>query len=478
MIHNPYDKGFKTLRQAANVIVLTNNLRNLRHAAAMSREIFCYKGNLIYKILHKLCSQPNYDQLLVNLQNNTPHQLMIQSGLIPPNVRRIYNHDSQNREGFRSGNLLKDGNQLNTVINNRITQESSNKNTDKRHNSLIDNNEPIKNTENISNKNKKSEGDVTEESKKITPENELFPGVEYSPDMLRAMNKTKENKNIPEATQETPVIKQEDKEINNVSSQSGPQEMSIDYNNSTRRDIQPESIWMETINELGSDSTTGATKGSESGQYSALTNSNVSSASATAGSTIKQQDTSSGSPQADVLDNTSNNSERDFTKILSDTIINKPLTTTSKSTETSADSVMQDILGAKTVSTINEKNTPSSVGHPQSKDIMNETTQPVIETSSQDIKNQPIRNVIKPEPSIYDERYVHSRDDSYLPNWTRRNDVSLTLPQIKALFQPRIYSSPREGKRWFTSISFYTSLHHLNHRIADGIFLYFIAFHS
>ena len=444
MVHNPYNKGFKTLRQAANVIVLTANLRNLRHAQTMSREICCYQGNLIYKILHKLCSQQNYDQLIVNLQTSNPNQLMLQSGLIPPNVRRIYNHDSQKREGFRTGELLKNGNRLNTVINNRITQETSNKNTDNGHNSL---NEPIKITENISNKNEESGGDVTEETKKSIPENEIFPGVEYSPDMVRAMNKTKE-KLIPEASEKVPVIKQEDKERNNLSSQNTPEQMSIDYSNSTGRDIQPESVWMKSMNELSLDSTTGATKGSENGQYSALTDSNVSSASATAGSTVKQQDTSPGTPHVDVLDKTSTNGERDFTKILSDTIINKPLTTTSKSTESSTDSVMQDILGAKTASTINQKNTPSSMDHPQSKDIMHQTTQPVIENSTQDIDNQSNRNVKKPQPSIYDEKY--SRDDSYLPNWTRRSDISLSLPQIKALFQPRIYSSPREGKGWFT----------------------------
>ena len=136
MVHNPYDKGFKTLRQAANVIVLTSNLRNLRHAQSMSREICCYQGNIIYKILHNLCSQPNYDQLIVNLQTSNPNQLMLQSGLIPPNVRKIYNYDSQKREGYRTGELLKNGNQLNTVINNRITQDSSNKNTDNGHNSF------------------------------------------------------------------------------------------------------------------------------------------------------------------------------------------------------------------------------------------------------------------------------------------------------------------------------------------------------
>ena len=454
MVHNPYDKGFKTLRQAANVIVLTSNLRNLRHAQSMSREICCYQGNIIYKILHNLCSQPNYDQLIVNLQTSNPNQLMLQSGLIPPNVRKIYNYDSQKREGYRTGELLKNGNQLNTVINNRITQDSSNKNTDNGHNSL---NDPIKNTENISNKNQESEGDVTEKSKKIIPENELFPGVEYSPDMVRAMNKTKE-KVIPEANEKIPVIKQEDKERNNVSSQSRPEEMSIDYTNSSRKGIQPETVWMESINELGSDSTTGATKGSDGGQYSALTNSDVSSALATAGSTVKQQDTSSEIPHSDVLDKASTNGERNFTKILSDTIINEPLTTTSKSTQSSADSVLQDILDGKSVSTINQKISPSSTDHPQSKDIMHQTTQPVIENSSQVIEK-------KPQPSIYDEKYGHSRDDSYLPNWTRRSDISLSLPQIKALFQPRIYSSPREGI-------------YLNHKIDDGISLYFIVFHS
>ena len=432
MIHNPYDKKFRSLRRASNVVVLTNNVRNLSHAQSLSREAFCYQANILYKILHKLTSLPNYDQLIVNLQNSTPNKLMVQSGPFPPNTRKTYEYDGENRQGFRTGTLLKNNQPINTLIDNKIYNTGQSpilSNTPAPVSSNDISKEP---PETIKHQRQKSETDTSKNSSESNQQPEVHPGVPYSPDLLRSQQ-TK----TPERGPEVPTTKQTDKNI----VQNPPESMSIDYSNlsSTKSTIKPGSEWLHDLSEPESVSKNAGTKGSVSDQYLSLTPAS-SDALATIDTNSMAQDIDSSlrtSKSSAALDN---NSKEDFTQILSKKIINTPLDTTEHSDDvnsklsipqqdaTSKDSVLSDILNAPEEGT----------------DIMNRSTLP-----------NPLAEQVDPlnQKSIYDPGYT--RDDSFLPNWRARQDVSLSIPKFRGLFQPRVFSSPVAGNQSFIDCLFH-----------------------
>ena len=466
MIHNPFDKKFRGIRQSANVIVLTNNSRNLRHAQALSRESFCYQSNLLYKILYKLCSISGYDQLLINLQNEHPYDLVTQSGAFHPNLRQVYQYDADNREGFKTGRLMMNGRHLNTTITNQIhnnqAQDYSNLNKSEPPNTLNNTIEPTE-TKSLQNNETKTSGlDVSKViGNKNSPAKEIYPGVAMSPDLLRNMDKTKDNK-METSAKETQTM--------NRSIQNDPvEEMSIDYSNASKRAVVPETQWMDDLTQSDSNSSNaGATRGSINEPYLSL-DENQSSAMATAGTNtppLAKQSVSLGRTKSTLTphnadltsvhdskhDTKNNNTKEDFTRFLSETIINKPFDTTVTDSEPSSDSLMADIQGANAKSLITKK--PKESSEPKEADIQVANAKSRItkephksdEPKEKDIFDETTRSVqwLK-SPSIYDVK--HTRDDSYIPNWRNRKDVSGSLPPFNALFQPRFYGTPKPGEK-------------------------------
>ena len=463
MVHNTHHKKFRDLRRASNIIVLMNNVRNLHHAQLLSREAFCYQGNILYKALHKLCSSPDptWDQLVVNLQTSTHPELMIQSGALAPNLRRVYQHDPNHREGFRTGTLLKDGVPVNNHINNYNTHHPPVITTTAGSNASVNSNEkkdykPQETNESLL--------DTNENAAKNNQEPEVFPGVPFSPDLIKTINRSEADS----MEKENSEIKPAQIQPNTTTISDSPQKMSIDYTNKSRNTIQPESEWIDDMNDMTTQSTNNATvgslneltnemsvsrnsavKGTFNDPYLTLKDNKGSSLLATVDSNSAPGfiDSTRGSSDTSKLAAKLSNSNpppppapgRDFTKYLSDTIINKPLNTSTQVDTMNASTLPNPLAVPTQHDVVNASTLPKPLVVPTQHDVMNETTAPNPLALEKD--NLGARPKLT---SIYNKNYA--RDDSFLPDWQKRDDVSVSLPRFKGLFQPRVYSSPHPGK--------------------------------
>ena len=162
--------------------------------------------------------------------------------------------------------------------------------------------------------------------------------------------------------------------------------------------------------------------------------------------------TSNGDPSDifNVPQSTKISTEPTTDKILSDTIINKPITTQniSSTVDTTRESLDDDIMNATTKSLSRANDTTRES---LDDDIMNATTKNLSRAKSID----DIRGAEAALTSIYDrDKQYGSNSDISSKKWIKNSilapknissDTTFQLPHYKALFQPRFASTPGPG---------------------------------